>query len=276
MSGKWVTNPGERGTIGLRYEEGSWFLSEPDTEGIVKCKIQGDEAPAPSQSPVCIDGEVSKYMYSRGDSPDFLFFVSESADIEPSPDQEPEDEAETTQTPTSHDENKYPLRRVNNLTGEGDYITVEAIVDEITVINEDDSNKPKIKGKLRDEESGLVRTFLIWSDTPHPYMKVGAKFRLTGVKDHYYEKTDQEQIVITNQTTFEVLEPAESDNSEESGEAAGSDSSREELAKYVLSNKDFNSRDGSEASSVEKAKRKARNQGRDPAIDHRIGTSQPT
>ena len=269
MSEKWVTNPGEKGTIGLKYDEESWFLSEPNTEAIVKCKIQGDEAPAPSQSPIHIDGEVSNYIYGEGDSPDYLFFIIESTDSEPSLDQQPEDESETTQTPTSDDSDKYPLRRVINLTGDGEYITVEAIVDEITEVNNDDSNKPKIKGKLRDEESGLVRTFLIWSGTPHPYMEVGAKFRFTGVKDHYYEKTDQEQVVITDRTTFEVLKPAESDNLKKSDQATDSDSSREEIAKYVLSSKNFNTRDGSKASSVEKAKRKARSQDRDPAIDHR-------
>ena len=152
-------------------------------------------------------------------------------------------------------------------------MTVEGVVDSVDEFNRGDSNGPKLKGKLRDEASGLVRTFVVFRDKGHPYLAEGAKFRLAGVRDNYYERTDQEQVVITDRTRFELLEPAEKEDDPNSarGRTGPGGDSKERIARFLLQNKDFNRPKGDSRSPAQKAKDRARTQGRDPAIDDRLG-----
>ncbi|KAB1184763.1 MULTISPECIES: hypothetical protein [Haloferax] len=136
---------------------------------------------------------------------------------------------------------------------------------------------PDIIGKLRDEKTGRIRTFVVANSVRHPYLKIGTRFRFTGVKDHHYAKYDQTQVYITNQTEFEKLGVEQSEKSKKSTkpkrskQSAGSKNRRlRAIAKSRIGNRVFTETNSGDKSSIEKAKRKARKQGRDPAIDPRL------
>jgi hypothetical protein len=159
-------------------------------------------------------------------------------------------------------------------------VTVEAIVDDILTVNKDEPNMPDIIGVLREEHSDQKRLFVVNDDVKHPYLEPNRRFEFRNVKDHYYEAKDEVQVMITEHTNYEEGDivgqsPGSSSSytsSTSSSRAAGSRSSTSsssdlhDIAKSMIGDDELTVT-GDDESSIEKAKKKAKRQNRDPAID---------
>lgn len=274
MGSCWVAKQGKKGTITVSHRDDAWYLTKPHVKSEVKCVVRGIDELPPTDVCCELEGTVSKYMRSTNGGPDFLFFeVGDKTAKTPTRVQN-SDPPQHSKSRDTNSQAKYPRRRITELSGSGDYVTVEAVIDSIKSVNKDDSKMPDIIGKLRDEKTGRTRTFVVANSVRHPYLKIGTRLRLTGVKDHHYAKYDQTQVYITNQTEFEKLGVKQSEKSKKpkkSKQSAGSKNRRlKGIAKSKIGNQVFTETDSGDKSSIEKAKRKARKQGRDPAIDPRL------
>lgn len=272
MGVEWVTAGGASGTITVVRRDDAWYLAEPDRD--VQCLVTGDGEPDPGDGPHELVGTVSKYVWSTTSAPDFLFFetgsiVTGSTERETDPGRSTDTDSAETGSATT-----YPERRLTDLSGSGDYVTVEAVVDSIEWVRKGEQNVPDVLGTLRDERSGDVLPFVVSDGIRHPYLEAGTVFEFTGIRDHYNGRRDQIQVLITERTAFEELgtttskTPRTSASSENSTSSTGDE--LDSIARSMIGKRVFTESREDRDSAVGKAKRRARKQGRDPAIDPRF------
>lgn len=95
---------------------------------------------------------------------------------------------------------------LNDFRGSGEYVDVEATVDAISYVKKDVPKIPDIKGELTDKTVLQPVTFIVEEGVQHPYLEEGKRFRFENVKDHYYKKKGEVQVVINRNTEFTELE----------------------------------------------------------------------
>jgi len=275
MGRDWITNSGTTGTIQIVNREGDWFLAEPSMDGTVKCVLQGEFDLFEGDTTQTLEVQTTKYMQAAGQGPDYLFVAPD--------DEEPEsvtadiDDSATATTDLGRDTDD--RRSLMELSGSGDYVTVEAVVDDILTVAKDESNIPDIIGVLREEDSKQKRMFVVNSGVSHPYLEENRRFVFRNVKDHYYENADKIQVMITPQTQFtekDLVEPSTQSTTKSSSSQSASTSrssslttNLDKIARSMIGEEEFTVTQKSE-SAVGQAKKKAKRQQRDPAIDPKL------
>lgn len=292
MAGAWITDAGNSGTVQITNREDDWYVIEPSTEGETKCILKGDlEIPA-TQSKAEIEIWVEKFVSSHGKGPNYLFAAPDDTSDEIV---FTETNAGTGDSTSCTESGSSQQCAVTDLSGSGEYVTVEAVVDEIFWVKKEEPNTPDIAGALRDEESNKRRMFVVSDGVKHPYLEEGRKFVFQGAKDHYYENRDKVQLLITQYTDFtdkgvtsesitssgqtqsstdkSANNPSSDQNRSSATPSTSSSSSADEslhqIAKSMLADEEFTLKQQKE-SSIGKAKKKAKRQQRDPAIDPKL------
>lgn len=267
MADHWFTRSGKSGSITVQWLEGGWYVTSPETEEDVKCIPKGVDL-AEDAGPHEVEGTVSKYMIGTGDSPSYLHLdigddeTTQSADMSAG-------SVASTDTAASKSKQSVESTNLAELSGSDKYVTVEAVVDSVFWINKDESNAPDIKGKLVDDSVKEGVIFVVEDGVNHPYLEEGRRFRFTGVKDYYYKKKGEVQVKISRRTTFTDLGTGSSSSHKEYSRSS-SRSSLHSIATEKIGDEELTVSQEKQDSAVGKAKKRARKQGRDPAIDPRF------
>ncbi|ELZ75935.1 hypothetical protein C454_19814 [Haloferax gibbonsii ATCC 33959] len=283
MSTDWFAESGSTGEVTVEERDGAWFLQSAESESDVKCIFEDDSSLSASSGPQRVSITVSNYMRGRGNEVNYLF-ASIGDDPSSSSSKATESSANrdgvaASNTDSGDTETRNPTRTLSELTGSGAYVTVEATVDEVSWVNKNDPETPDILGYLTDESAPEGVVFVVPEGVSHPYLGEGARFEFAGAKDHHYRAKDQVQLLITDATQFTQL--ASSDEGVHgSGRGDGRDRGRSpgdreklgslrDIAESAIGDETFVETQSGDDSLVGAAKRRARKQQRDPAIDPR-------
>lgn len=276
MAGSWFTESEAEGALTIDYEEGNWRLAEPDVEESVVCLLENNIRLSSDDAPHRIGVMIEKYVMGAGDEPDYLFVSVDSEQTVVSEDED--DSSENSRHTLAGSGGHYPRKRLSELSGSGEHITVVGAVDSVFWVKKDERSVPDLKGRLVNESNGTEAVFVVSDGVAHPYLEQGKYFELQGVKDHHYEKGNEVQVMITGQTNFvergfsgETGPANQSASARQSspGEAVDSSSSGsalDNIAEELIGDEEFTMSESDE-SVVSKAKERARRQNRDPAID---------
>lgn len=306
MSQPWFTNPDSSGKVTIVWRDDSWFIKSPEIDSAVKCLLEGDTEPDPNESPVQLDGTVSGYKRGSGDMVDFLFLQPE--DLNPTHEsnarlsgstfeQSYSSSRSSAETTSSGSQSSSTLSDVdsesqnqkwtlNEFSGSGDYVTVEAVVDSVHTFRKNTPRMPDIIGELIDDSVSESVTFIINEGVNHPYLEEGKQFEFSGVKDHYYTSNAEVQVMITEYTDFtekgkndggsstsEHISDVSSTNRGSDGTDTSNNSSNKSLKQIAsdkIGEKELTETQRDQESVVGKAKKKASDQQRDAAIDPRL------
>jgi hypothetical protein len=127
---------------------------------------------------------------------------------------------------------------LNEFSGSGGYVTVEAVVDSVHTFRKNTPRMPDIIGELIDDSVSESVTFIINEGVNHPYLEKGKQFEFSGVKDHYYTSNAEVQVMITEYTDFT-----------EKGENDGGSSTSEHISDVSSTNRGSDGTDTSNNSS---------------------------
>jgi hypothetical protein len=210
MSGPWFTDSDAVGELPIENRDGSWYVQQSAVGDVGETKVLLDDAELPESSGDCLEigASVSSFRRGSGGSTSFLSVtVDGAAAAEGSDDSEPSPAEENSNvdppSPTGSASGKeWDLA---DFDGSGEYVDVEARIEDIEFVRKDVSGHPDLKGKLTD---GSVRTwvfFVVDEDVNHPYFEEGERFLFRDVKDHRYEEGAQVQVLVTEHTRFEQL-----------------------------------------------------------------------
>ncbi|MEZ3118179.1 hypothetical protein RYH80_19880 [Halobaculum sp. MBLA0147] len=305
MSQPWFTNPGSSGKVTIVWRDDGWLVKSSRIDSEVKCLLEGAEAD-PDESPVQLEGTVSGYKRGSGDMVDFLFLqpdglgstqrsgAQSSGSTSEQSYSSSRSSAKTTSSgsqssSTSSDadsESQNQKWTLNEFSGSGDYVTVEAVVDSVHTVKKDTPRMPDIIGELVDASVSESVTFVVNDGVNHPYLKEGKRFEFSGVKDHYYTSDAEIQVMITEYTDFIEKErkdggPSTSEHISyvsstnmggNSTDASNNNSNKSlrQIASDKIGEKEFTETERDQKSAVGKAKKKASDQQRDAAIDPRL------
>lgn len=89
-----------------------------------------------------------------------------------------------------------------DLSGTGEQVTVEAEIVTISFIKKDVPDMPDVKGILGDTASSTKLPFVVDTDVSHPFLETGMTYRFENATDHLYERQDEVQLRVTEQTTI--------------------------------------------------------------------------
>lgn len=201
----WFTNEGATGELEIERRNGSWFVNSPSVDRDFKCIIEDDGMIDESQSTQKIKATVSKFRRGMGGRASFLFLTSPSVAKDNT-------EGQTTASGDSSTDEEYngrnnqPLpsntRKLKDFSGSTDYANVEATVDAVFYVKKDTRGIPDIKGELTDDSVLRPVTFIVQDGVSHPYLGEGERFLFKNVKDYFYKKENEVQVVINDNTQF--------------------------------------------------------------------------
>lgn len=286
MSDTWFTEAGAVGTLNLTWDGGSWYPQSADSD--VVCIVDGEIDLSPSESPLEVEVKVSKYTIGTGSDPNHLFISPiestdqdhQASEADSNVSSSSTDFTETHADESSNTQCSYPKKSLSELTGSGDRVTVEAVVQSISWVRKNDSKAPDLKGRLTDTGCSNYTPFVVQPGVSHPFFEEGVRFVFRGVIDHYYERRDEVQVLVTDETDFtekEMAWPAKptQDNSSPKSTSDNRRSSSvtenlHDIASEKIGDEDFTVEQSTEDSIVEEAKKQARDQHRDPAIDPKL------
>jgi hypothetical protein len=196
-------------------------------------------------------------------------------------------------TGQSHSESQSsrPQYDLADFTGSGDSVTVEALIDSVFWVKKQTDDVPDLKGALTDDSVSESVTFVVNDNVSHPYLAEGTRFEFAGVKDHYYSKSDEVQVMITEHTEFnktgstDQASSTKSVSPRSSGRSSsnqgstrrrksGSNAELDEIVADKIGDEEFTITQEDRESAIGKAKKRARNQQRDPAIDPKLQTDE--
>lgn len=302
MSEPWFVESGAAGELRVREVDGDWVVVSDECANMVKCHFSEDVGLEAESGEKMVEVAVSKYVRGTGDRTSHLFVTvpddGDSVSKDPTLTDGQSDEAATVQAEqencgsaidgseqnNSCSSDSDEGRSLDELQGDGEYISVVATVDRIQWVKKDESGVPDIKGELIDESCQFGVPFVVREGVSHPYLEEGTQFLFRNVKDYYYSKRDEVQVVITEYTDFEKRgegtsktstnegpgsSGARSSGSKKSARSRSSEKSLHKIAKEKLGDETFTV-EQDDASLVGDARRKAKNQQRDPAIDPRL------
>lgn len=219
MDGKWFTNAGERGEISIERRDDSWFVASPGDVGETKCVLGGGIAVDDAADEQTITATVSNFRRGVGDRSHFLFLESAEDTTETEreprtttgPDTEPETDSSDGNSHASAPENERSkpgneLRELYDFGGTGEYGDVEAVVDSIHYVDKETNGTPDVRGELVDDSVLEPVAFIVNDGVSHPFFEEGTRFRFENVKDHYYSKRAEVQVVVNRNTDITELE----------------------------------------------------------------------
>lgn len=139
-----------------------------------------------------------------GESINFLFMEAPTTSIQD--DGSGQDADERSRTQDKRMEKNYDsttdVWELDDFSGTGEYVDVEATIDAIFFIKKDASGIPDVKGEFTDESVFRPVTFIVEDGVGHPYLDEGTTFLFENVKDQYYKKEGEIQVVINRNTSF--------------------------------------------------------------------------
>lgn len=201
---EWFTEKGATGEVVLERRDESWFVTSPSGEGDIKCILKDEGLVDDSSTEQRIEGTVSNFMRGKGGGESFLFLSSPNADYESRANESESNDRSSASTPSdskmSWSSNE--TWQLKDFNGSGEYVDVEATIDSVFYAKKDTNGVPDIKGELTDESVLNPVYFIVEDGTTHPYLKEGKQFLFRSVKDHYYKKQAEVQVVISNNTEF--------------------------------------------------------------------------
>lgn len=282
MPDPWFTETGAAGTIQIKYNDDELVATTADTDQMARCILQENLELSPADAPYRISGTVSKYIIGSGNRTDYLYFDPDSGrdvTIDEMPDQGDQPETSAENSLNIKEEASYPYRELADINGSEDYVSIVARLDHIYWVDKDGSDGPDLKGRLTDDSIDHGVAFVIGEGVPHPYLDEDMWFLFDNVYDYYWEANDQTTIWISEHTEFTKLRPVTNldsststtqskPNSAESPNS-GSDKTLDQIAKDTIGDTTFTV-DEKDESSISKAKQKAKDQQRDPAIDPKL------
>lgn len=275
MSDPWFSEVGKRGSIILRYRESGWTATSNNTVKTVRCILQNDPNLSPEDGPYQVSGTVSKYIIGVGDCSDYLHFRA-NGEVSRLPDQTSSGVNKLNTKSEAkidlNEESSSPYRELTEIDGTGDYISVIARVTEIGWVNKGESGTPDLQGNMTDKSVSDGVIFMITEDVPHPCFDENVWFLFDNVVDYHWESKNQNIILISDYTEFTELRVISPSLATNNTSASHSSSSRDRgsldsIAKSKIGDMTFTISQEDRDSLVNKAKRKARNEQRDPAID---------
>ena len=200
MTEVWYKSGGT-GELQVCHTDGQWIASKPTEDSKTVCLFKGDE-PTPTDDEVAITVEVHSFRFGAGSETNYLT-VELTDENATSSGPEPTEQDVSSEANVS---DGYPERNLTELRGSGDYVTVEATIDEIEFVAKNRRNTPDLKGVVR-EDGSVKRVPLVVSDgVSHPHFDVGETIRFSGVKDHTYAKKNENQLLVTDYTDFTKVE----------------------------------------------------------------------
>jgi hypothetical protein len=200
MTEVWYRSGGT-GEIQIRRSGGQWVVTEPAGDSKTVCLFPGDE-PTPTDGGATITVEVQSFRIGTDSETNYLTVELKDPDIVSSS-QEPNEQYETSTTSVSKD---YPERNLTELRGSEEFVTVEATISEVEFVAKNTSNTPDLKAIVREEGSSKRVPLVVSDGVSHPHFDVGETIRFRGVKDHRYAKKNENQLLVTDDTDFTVVE----------------------------------------------------------------------
>jgi hypothetical protein len=202
MSDPWYASGGS-GVLRLRYTDGRWIVVEPESTGETICLFSGEEPSSGKSDGRELTVAVETFRSGAGSTTNYLTVDwADEGEVTTS-------ETDPTDRKQSEDRNTnagYPDRNLTELRGDGEYVTVEATVDEIEYVAKNTPNTPDLKGVVREEGSTKRVPLVISDGVAHPHLAPSETVRFQGVKDHKYAKKNEVQLLVTDYTDFEKVD----------------------------------------------------------------------
>lgn len=200
MTEVWYESGGT-GELQVCHTDGQWIASKPTGDSKTVCLFKGDE-PTPTDNEVAITVKVHSFRFGTDGETNYLTVeLTDTKVTSSSP--EPTEQDVSSEANASKD---YPQRNLTELRGSGDYVTVEATIDEIEFVAKNKRNTPDLKGVVREDGSAKRVPLVVSDGVSHPHFDVGETIRFTGVKDHTYAKKNENQLLVTDYTDFTKVE----------------------------------------------------------------------
>ena len=261
MGETWLSSPGTEGTVVVRPDGDRLVVTSPTTDRRVVCMPQGAEVDAGGGVALAVTGTVSRYMRARGDGPDFLVLDVDEVDVAGG-EETPAATKATDRGPTPA-ATAMPRRRIGDLRGDGMLVRVDAVFAEIVRYDRDPTGEgPRLVGRVYDRGLRAVRYLVVPKGITHTFLEEGSTIHLEGVRDSWNRRQGAPELVLTERTEIRGIE--------EPATGKQRRGSLEGIAKEVAERTDPNREVGRPESVVSDAKRRARSQQRDPAIDPRL------
>lgn len=217
MGSAWFTDEGERGELTIENRDGAWFVVSPTITGETKCFIENKPEFDDSSDTQNVEVEVKSFRRGVGSSTNYLT-VAPVSSVPPPPPENDEQPAEkskpeagdssqdTTVGQTSESYSSNEQWELADFTGSGEYVDVEATIDAVLAVNKDKPRMPDVIGELTDQSVLNPVKFVVNDGVSHPYFDEGKRYRFSNVKDHYYKKRAEVQVVINKNTDFTEIE----------------------------------------------------------------------
>lgn len=208
MSDPWFTEEGGSGELFIKREEKGWFVEDTAGVGETRCIIPEKAELNQSGESQKVHVEVSNFIYGMGDDHNYLYAdsISKTSDGHVTEDDESRERVDDdgrTRSDTHTSNEEWDLVDFN---GTGEFVDLEAQIDALFFVKKGTKGVPDIKGELRDESMLNPVVFVVSDGVQHPYFEEGDWFRFENVKDHYYKKKGEVQVVIHESTEITRLQ----------------------------------------------------------------------
>ncbi|WP_146047385.1 hypothetical protein [Haloferax marisrubri] len=206
MSQSWFTEKGASGRISLERTDDGWFVVDPGEVGKTKCVLEGNDDLGHLDSIRDLDITISNFRWGTGNNVNYLYGRVQKIPVQEKSQKRPNKRTESESNQTKRQQaSTNELWELDDFSGSGKYVDVEATIDAIFFIKKNTGEIPDMKGELTDDSVFRPVTFIVEDGVKHPYLGEGKKFRFEGVKDHYYKKEHEIQVVINKNTDFVEL-----------------------------------------------------------------------
>ncbi|MEF8807132.1 hypothetical protein [Natronomonas sp.] len=210
MSDDWFTTEGETGTLAIEYRDDGWFVASPGTVGETRCMFDDSLEPGDETDRQRIQVIVSSFREGLDGGVNFLSLAAPNDGAsEDANGRTNETKAENNGTVGGTNGTKSSSNeqwKLKDFNGSGEYVDVEATIDAVFYVRDDESGIPDMKGELLDSSVVDPVVFIVNDGVSHPYLGEGNRFRFETVKDHYYDKNAEIQVVINEHTEFVELD----------------------------------------------------------------------
>lgn len=199
----WFTDAGATGELEIKRRDGNWFVATSPGDTDIKCMIQDEELVDEEQAEQHVEATVSKFRQGMNGRDSYLFLTSLGSETESSEDKQRERNFRNQNQSETHSVSyANETWDLEDFSDSGEYVNVEATIDAVFHVSKDKRGIPDIKGELTDDSVWNPVTFIVNDGTSHPYLEEGQRFLFTNVKDHYYKKQAEAQVVINKNTDF--------------------------------------------------------------------------
>lgn len=204
MNSGWFTEEGVTGNLGIEMRDDGWFVTSPGEVGETRCLIDYQIELDDSEEKQEISVKVDKFRKGHGNNVNFLSVSANrnqnlGKGVSESKARKKNIQVENKSKQSTQD---WDLRDFN---GTGEYVNVEATVDAVFYVKKNVPRMPDMKGELTDDSVLNPVAFIVEDGVKHPYLGEGKRFYFEGVKDHYYKKEAEVQVVINRNTRFTEL-----------------------------------------------------------------------